>query len=100
MTRQTGKFSPYMLMLKAKIRHVRLAAGYSMNKGAEVLGVSRKKLEDIETIRDYGCHIDVEVLGRASQVYGERFDTWGPCHMSNKGGYFERPRLQGGARNR
>ncbi len=97
MTRaQFTKFSPYMLELKATLRRLRKDAGHSMNKGAELLGISRKQLEDLETIRNYGCHVDAETMGLASRMYGTKFNVFAPSHMANKANYFLRPRRHGG----
>jgi DNA-binding transcriptional regulator YiaG len=46
---QFTKFSPITVTVKKNIRQLRLNAGYSMNEGARLLGISRKQLEDIET---------------------------------------------------
>ncbi len=53
---QFSKFSPITVAVKKNVRQLRLNAGYSMNEGARLLGVSRKQLEDIETIRN-NAHI-------------------------------------------
>ncbi|NKB34552.1 MAG: hypothetical protein GKR91_15780 [Pseudomonadales bacterium] len=50
---QYSKFSPITVSVKKNIRQLRLNAGYSMNEGARLLGVSRKQLEDIETVRNF-----------------------------------------------
>jgi len=42
---------------------------YSINEGARLLGVSRKQLEDIETIRNYDCHLDLELLATMKAIY-------------------------------
>ncbi|MDX1491027.1 MAG: helix-turn-helix transcriptional regulator [Pseudohongiellaceae bacterium] len=74
MAEQKQKFSPLTTGIKGRIRQLRLDAGYSMLKGASLLGVSRKQLEDIETSRDYGCHIDVELLAKIKVVYNASID--------------------------
>jgi transcriptional regulator with XRE-family HTH domain len=66
---QFTKFSPFTVAVKGKIRELRLQAGYSMNKGARMILVTRKMLEDIETVRNYGCHIDLEILGKICVAY-------------------------------
>tara|TARA_R110000772_G_scaffold32454_1_gene79434 strand:+ start:245 stop:505 length:261 start_codon:yes stop_codon:yes gene_type:complete len=81
-----------MLEIKASLRNLRLEAGFSMNRGAELLRVSRKQLEDIETVRNYGCHVDAEVMGRATMIYDTDMSMFAPSHMKNKGSYFERPK--------
>jgi DNA-binding XRE family transcriptional regulator len=64
------KFNPFEKALKRRLKAIRLAKRYKMLEGAEVLGVSRKQLEDIETPRDYGCHIDTNLLTLYVGHYG------------------------------
>ena len=45
-----------------------------MNEGAPLLAVSRKQLEDIETIRNYGCHLDLELLAKIKVIYRKSLD--------------------------
>lgn len=45
-----------------------------MNEGARLLGVSRKQLEDIETTRNYGCHLDLEILAKVKVIYQVSLD--------------------------
>lgn len=40
-----------------------------MNQGAKFLGISRNRLEDLETIRNYGCNIDLEILVQIAMLY-------------------------------
>ena len=63
------KFSPLTLVAKANMKAIRKRAGHKMVAGAALLGVSRKQLEDIETIRNYGCHIDLELIAKFSSIY-------------------------------
>ncbi|MDB0051516.1 hypothetical protein N9F57_01350 [Gammaproteobacteria bacterium] len=49
-------------------------ARYSVNEGAHLLEVSRKQLEDIETIRNYGCHLDLELLATMKAIYKTSLD--------------------------
>jgi transcriptional regulator with XRE-family HTH domain len=74
MAEQRHKFSPLTVSMKERVRRLRLDAGYSMTKGSELLGVSRKQLEDIETTRDYGCHLDIELLAKVKLVYNASID--------------------------
>ena len=46
-----------------------------MAEGSRLLGVSRKQLEDIETIRNYGCHLEIEVLAKVKVVYNVSIDS-------------------------
>src|SRR5690606_7335981 len=68
------KFSPLTIRVKGQIRRLRLLAGYSMAEGSRLLGVSRKQLEDIETTRDYGCHLEVELLAKIKVIYNVSID--------------------------
>jgi transcriptional regulator with XRE-family HTH domain len=68
------KFSPLTIRVKEHIRRLRLDAGYSMIEGSNLLGVSRKQLEDIETTRDYGCHLELELLAKIMLVYKVSLD--------------------------
>ena len=74
MVEQRKKFSPLTEGVKGSIRRLRLDAGFSMTKGSELLGVSRKQLEDIETTRDYGCHLDIELLAKIRLAYNASLD--------------------------
>ena len=74
MSDQQLKFSPLTIKVKEQIRRLRLDAGYSMTEGSNLLGVSRKQLEDIETTRDYGCHIELELLAKIKVIYKVSLD--------------------------
>ena len=95
---QYSKFSPLTVSVKKNTRQLRLDAGYSMNEGARLLGISRKQLEDIETIRNYGCHIDLEVLAKMALIYNASLDkivgNFPEDHYSD---FFERPRKRRGS---
>lgn len=75
MSDQQLKFSPLTIRVKEHIRRLRLAAGHSMTEGSNLLGVSRKQLEDIETTRDYGCHIELELLAKIKVIYSVSIDS-------------------------
>ena len=98
---QFSKFSPITVAVKNNVRQLRLNAGYSMNEGARLLGVSRKQLEDIETIRNYGCHLDLELLAKLKVIYktslDELVDDLPDDYYSN---YFVRPRKRLGSKSR
>ena len=90
---QFTKFSPITVLVKRTIRKLRIDAGHSMNQGAQLLGVSRKQLEDIETIRNYGCHLDLELLAKIKVIYHTSLDVIvGELHDDYNSEYFERPR--------
>jgi transcriptional regulator with XRE-family HTH domain len=56
------KFGPATIAAKTRIKAERIVQGYDMNYFAALLGISRKKLEDIEATRNYGCFLDLEMM--------------------------------------
>lgn len=97
---QFTKFSPITVLVKRTIKKLRIDAGYSMNEGARLLGVSRKQLEDIETIRNYGCHLDLELLAKIKVIYRTSLDEIvGELPDDYYSEYFERPRKRASALN-
>jgi len=98
---QYSKFSPITVAVKKNVRQLRLSAGYSMNEGARLLGVSRKQLEDIETIRNYGCHLDLELLAKLKVIYKCSMDDLiGELPEDYYSEYFVRPRKRLGSKSR
>lgn len=98
---QYSKFSPITVAVKKNVRQLRLDAGYSMNEGARLLGVSRKQLEDIETIRNYGCHLDLELLAKLKVIYKASMDDLiGDLPEDYYSDYFVRPRKRIGSKSR
>ena len=98
---QYSKFSPITVAVKKNVRQLRLNAGYSMNEGARLLGVSRKQLEDIETIRNYGCHLDLELLAKLKVIYKTSMDELiGELPEDYYSDYFVRPRKRVGSKSR
>ena len=72
-----------------------------MNEGARLLGVSRKQLEDIETIRNYGCHLDLELLAKMKVIYKSSMDNLiGELPDDYYSEYFVRPRKRLGSKAR
>ena len=67
---QYTKFSPLTLAVKARLKEARLSCGLKMIPAARDLGIARKVLEEMETTRNYGSHIDLEMLVLAAKVYG------------------------------
>lgn len=95
---QFSKFSPITVAVKRNIRQLRLNAGYSMNEGARLLGISRKQLEDIETIRNYGCHLDLELLAKMKVIYKTSMDEMtGDLPEDYYSDYYTRPRKRLGS---
>ena len=93
MRQSISKFSPITVSVKKNIRRLRLNKGYSMNEGARLLGVSRKQLEDIETVRNYGCHLDLELLAKIKVIYSVSLDELvGELPADYYSDYFIRPR--------
>lgn len=98
---QYSKFSPITVAVKKNVRQLRLSAGYSMNEGARLLGVSRKQLEDIETIRNYGCHLDLELLAKLKVIYKCSMDDLiGELPEDYYSEFFVRPRKRLGSKSR
>lgn len=98
---QFSKFSPITVTVKRNIRQLRLNAGYSMNEGARLLGISRKQLEDVETVRNYGCHLDLELLAKIKVIYKTSLDEIvGDLPDDYYSDYFVRPRKRLGSRAR
>jgi len=62
MIKQGQKFSTELITIKANIKAERIKQGHPMKEFAECIGVTRKTLEDIETPRNYGSFIGIEVL--------------------------------------
>ena len=92
---QFTKFSPITVLVKRAIKKLRVDAGHSMKEGARLLGVSRKQLEDIETIRNYGCHLDLELLAKIKVIYRKSLDEIvGELPDDYYSEYFERPRKE------
>lgn len=69
-----------------------------MNEAARLLGVSQnrslsKKLEDIEVIRNYGSHLDLELLAQIKMIYKTPLDDLiGDLLNDYYSGYCIRPR--------
>jgi len=100
-SRTSAKFSPVTIDVKKNIRKLRLDAGYSMNEGARRLNISRKQLEDIETGRNYGCHVELELLAKIKVIYGASVDDLiGDLPKKADSEYFSRPRKRIGPRGR
>ncbi len=98
---QFSKFSPITVQVKKNVKQMRINAGYSMNEGARLLGVSRKQLEDIETIRNYGCHLDLELLAKMKLIYNASLDDMvGELPDDYYSEYFTRPRKRLGSSSR
>ena len=73
-------FPDVTLVVKKRMKTLRLLKGYSMYEGADLIGTTRKQLEDIETSRPYGCHISLVLLTTYCKVYG--------CDLNYFGGTF------------
>ena len=100
-TEEFSKFSKATLVVKANIKALRKKAGFKMNDGAALLGVSRKQLEDIETTRNYGCHIDLELLAKVCALYHTTADeVIGDTPKTPYAMYYKRPRVRLGSAGR
>ena len=93
MPHRQAKFSPLTIRIKEQIRLLRRLAGHSMSEGSALLGVSRKQLEDIETSRNYGCHLEIELLAKVKVVYKVSIDELlGDLPADTDGELFSRKR--------
>lgn len=63
-----SKFTIDMVNLKRNIRAYRIARGYSVEDFAHQTGVTRKKYEDIEALRGYGCYVSWDYACIAADV--------------------------------
>ena len=66
----SGKFSEVQLNLKRNMRKARQVQGYTVEGFAKALGVTRKKYEDMETLRDYGCYVSWDAACKCSDILG------------------------------
>jgi hypothetical protein len=63
--------------------------------------VSRKQLENIETIRNYGCHLDLELLAKMKLIYQTSLDKLaGQVPEDYYSDFYVRPRNRVGAKSR
>jgi len=71
---KNGKFSgpdrAGTRLAKKLIKNLRKANGFSVNKLSKATGITRKKLEDIETFREWGCFIYVDDIARIAKALG------------------------------
>ena len=79
---QNEKFSVVERTFKSRAKITRLELGWSMNQAAAALSrtkkklfgddadpISRKQLEDLETIRNYGCFISLDHVKMFALTY-------------------------------
>ena len=66
---QGEKFSQETQLAKRNIRLLRILAGNSVSVGAKLLDLSRKQMEDIETTRNYGCYLSLDLLVSVCEKY-------------------------------
>lgn len=64
----TGPDAKVTLLVKRLIKKRRNQLGISMGKLGAMIGVSRKKVEDIETERDYGCFVYPDQLAKLAKA--------------------------------
>ena len=70
-----SNFSAITLYIKRNIRRLRLNTRYSMNEAACLFSRSlSRKLEDIEAIRNYGSHLDLDLLAKIKMIYKTPLD--------------------------
>ncbi|MBL4571558.1 MAG: hypothetical protein JKY40_10655 [Gammaproteobacteria bacterium] len=63
------KFGGIEVIVKENIRAARIEANLDMNEASRALGFSRKILEDNEAIRNYGCHVKLNLLAAMAELY-------------------------------
>jgi transcriptional regulator with XRE-family HTH domain len=78
---QGTKFSENMTNIKQNIKRLRIDRGYDIDTFAGMVGLSRKQLEDLETPRNYGSFIGVDVLCKCADALHVNVDwlrkEWG-----------------------
>lgn len=67
--KNTEKYSDAEAYFKYMIRKIRLDNGWTMDEAAQLVGCSRKKLEDMETLRGYGCYIGLDDVHTWAEAY-------------------------------
>ena len=68
------KFSAEQINIKTNIRLARLEQGYTVGEFAEAVGIHRKKYEDLEAVRSYGCYVDWDTACKCADVLGLSLD--------------------------
>ena len=68
--RSKNPFPDHTILAKHRMKMLRLTAGYDMNRAAHLLQLTRKTLEDVETLRPYGCHISLDLMVQYCAAYG------------------------------
>jgi len=72
-----------------------------MNEEVRLPGVSRKQLDDIKTIRNYGCQLDLELSAKIKIIYKAPLDDLiGDLMESYYSDFFVRPRKRIGSKAR
>ena len=90
---QFTKFSPITVLVKRAIKERRGGAGDAINEGARLVGMWRKQREDVETVRNYGCHLDLELLAKIKVIDRKSLDgIVGELPDDYYSEYFERRR--------
>lgn len=51
------EYSQAEMLAKLHLRRLRINLHLSMNAAARIMDMTRKNLEDLETMRGYGCHV-------------------------------------------
>ena len=72
-----------------------------MEHGARSVGLLHGPKEDIETVRNYGCHLDLELLAKMKVIYKASMDDLiGELPDDYYSDYFVRPRKRLGSKTR
>ena len=64
-----SKFTDAEIICKNQLRLLRQSRKVRMKEGAEMLGISLKQLEDLESTRPYGCHVSWDHIHAAAKAY-------------------------------
>lgn len=70
----SGKYSLITLIAKKNIKRMREESGMTVYEFGKAIGVSSKKVEDIETLCDYGCFLSLDVAAKISDHFGITID--------------------------
>lgn len=75
-TARETKFPQADVIAKNQLRRLRRQQKWTIEEGAKRLGLTRKQLEDLETTKDYGCHVKWQHIYNASRVFGVSPDVF------------------------
>lgn len=73
--KQGTRFTKETQACKLNIRLLRLKAGHTVREGAKKLKISLKQMEDVETTRNYGCYLNLDLLVQVAKIYEVSLDS-------------------------